>query len=213
MKIAMIADIHGQRKHIKAVLSAIKAHHVDHIYCLGDIFECKISKKHVDSFTFAFVDQVVDQDPKLYKRMRNISCIIGNQEERIRSLVPVHSIPDPELQYFLSLPPAIELDNARLEHGHTFVDEADWAPYPKYMTKRLLFFGHTHESALYQMRWSKMKWIPEKQDFTYGEPLALDKQLHWAINVGAVVNADPEWLLYDEEEQKVTFFREPAPLD
>lgn len=209
---AILADIHGDRKRLKQVLQAISTRQADHVFCLGDIFECKIGKKEVDAFRFAFLDQVVDHDPKLVKRLRYMSSIIGNQEERIRQLIPPGET-DEEMRFFLTLPPAIELEHARLEHGHRFVDERDWAPYPRRMTKRFLFFGHTHESGLYRLRLIGKHWKPEKQPIEFGVPYRLEPDKHWAINVGAVVNREPEWLLYEEESHTVTFFRESAPID
>ncbi len=210
MKIAIISDIHGERRKLRQVLDAIAPHQVDHIYCLGDIFECKISKATIHSFQFSFIDQVVESDPKLYKRLKHISCIAGNQEERIRSLIQFQ-LADADLRYFLTLPEAIELKDARLEHGHQFVNEQNWAPYPRKMNKRLLFFGHTHESGLYQVRWAGKKWSPEKKEIDFNIPFSLDPSRYWAINVGAVSSRQPEWLLYDEPGSKVTFFREAQP--
>lgn len=206
MKIAVISDIHGKRKQLKQVLEQIATHQPDHIYCLGDMVECKISKANLHSFQFSFVDQVLDNDPKLMKRLRHLSCISGNQEERIRSLIPLHLV-DQDMRYYLTLPPVIELPFARLEHGHQFLNEKNWYPYPRQMNKRILFYGHTHESGLYQMRWAGKKWFPEKNEFEYGTPIPIDMTKYWAINVGAIASQQPEWVLYEEHEQQITFFR------
>ncbi|RNB87777.1 metallophosphoesterase [Brevibacillus fluminis] len=207
MKYAILSDIHGKRKHLKQVLKAIKAHDVDHIFCLGDIWECKIGKSQVKDFLFAFADQIVDYDPKLAKRLSSVSCIVGNQEERIRHLLPKEET-DEELRYFLTLPPVIELTHGRLEHGHLFVNDKNWAPYPKRLDKHLLFFGHSHYSSLYQLQWQNKQWQPKKVDIQFGVPIELDLVRYWGINVGAVVSEEPEWLLYEETSNTVTFFRE-----
>lgn len=209
MKYAIISDIHGNRKHLKQVLHAIEEHDVDHIFCLGDILECKVSKTKVKDFSFAFADQIVDFEEKLVKKLHQVSCIIGNQEERIRLLLPKEETEE-KLRYFLTLPPAIELKHARLEHGHLFVNEQNWAPYPKRLDKHLLFFGHSHQSALYQLHWLNKKWQPKMVEIAFGVPYDLDLVHYWGINVGAVVSQDPEWLLYDESHNRVTFFRESA---
>lgn len=208
MRVAIISDIHGERKKLRQVLDSIALKQVDHIYCLGDLFECKISKAHVHTFQFSFIDQVFDHDPKLYKRLKNISCIAGNQEERIRSLIPLQ-LTDADLKYFLTLPQAIELPHARLEHGHQFVNEENWYPYPRQMKKHLLFFGHTHTSGLFQVRWAGKKWSPEKKPFEFGTACTLDPERYWAVNVGSITGSHSEWVLYEEDQQQVTFFREP----
>lgn len=207
MKVAIISDIHGERKKLRQVLESIASHEVDHIYCLGDLFECKISKANIHTFQFSFLDQVVDHDPKLYKRLKNISCIAGNQEERIRSLIPLFQA-DQDLRYYLTLPQAIELNHARLEHGHQFVNEDNWYPYPRQMKKHLLFFGHTHYSRLFQVRWAGKKWSPEKKTVEFGTPIPLDPARYWAVNVGSITGRHPEWVLYEEELGQITFFRE-----
>lgn len=211
MKYAIFSDIHGNRKHLKRVLKAIKAHDVDHCYCLGDVWECKIGKSQTKDFLFAFADQIVDFDAKLVKRLHQVSCIIGNQEERIRLLLPKEETEE-ELRYFLTLPPAIELKHARLEHGHQFVNDKNWAPYPKRLDKHLLFFGHSHYSSLYQLQWQNKQWQPKQVEIEFGVPIALDLVRYWGINVGAIVSREPEWLLYDEDSSTVTFFRETLDL-
>ncbi|WP_139490142.1 metallophosphoesterase family protein [Brevibacillus dissolubilis] len=208
MRLGILSDIHGHRKHLKLVKKAMQQHRVDHIYCLGDIFECKISKKRMSAAEqFTFADSVVDNDPKLYKHLHQMSCIIGNQEERIRQLLPLCEF-DGEMTHYLTLPPVIETLDARLEHGHTFLNEQDWRPYPTQMHKHLLFYGHTHESGIYQMNMENDRWIPTPIDFTYGTPVQLSPDIYYAINVGAIVNTRPEWLLYEESSCQITFYQE-----
>lgn len=209
MKYAILSDIHGNRNHLKQVLKAMKAHDIDHIFCLGDIWECKIGKSQMKGFSFAFADQIVDFDPKLVKKLHRVSCLIGNQEERIRLLLPKEET-DEDLRFFLTLPPSIELKSARLEHGHHFINNKNWAPYPNRVDKHLLFFGHSHQSALYQLQWQNKQWLPKQIDIQFGVPYELDLVRYWGINVGAIVSREPEWLLYEEAVNRVTFFRESS---
>jgi predicted phosphodiesterase len=47
VKYAILADIHRDRKRLKQVLQVISTRQVDHVCCLGDIFECR--KKRIPS--------------------------------------------------------------------------------------------------------------------------------------------------------------------
>lgn len=64
MKIAVIADVHGNYPALTAVLKDIEAEGVDQVYCLGDLVGY-----------YCMIDEVIDT-----LRERGIPCLMGNHD-------------------------------------------------------------------------------------------------------------------------------------
>ncbi len=67
MKIGILADIHGNYPALKAILSALKRHHVKQIICAGDIVGY-----------YPYVNEVIEE----IKR-QEIKCIFGNHDDAL----------------------------------------------------------------------------------------------------------------------------------
>ena len=79
-RIALLADLHGARSVLAAVLAEAGELGVDHVVVAGDYLECRISKHRAGDFVASTTADVVEVDPELW----------GNQEQRIVGLTVVH---------------------------------------------------------------------------------------------------------------------------
>lgn len=125
-----------------------------------------------------------------FEQLIQFPSIIGNQEERIALVTGVSR--------FLQYPEKIEIEHATLMHGHQFSwDAAYSAPIFPEINTQLLFFGHSHRSALY------IKGERKVMPFHVKIPLGNER---YQINVGSVVD-HKEWLLYDSESKTIQFMK------
>jgi len=210
MRYALVTDVHGCANHLQSVLSHIaKQPRIDEVFCLGDLFDCKVGKSRLAYFTYRDIWQVVEIDRRLIEWMPATRCIIGNQEERIRELISAEEVPS-ELAPYLETPKTKDLPFGRLVHGHQFVwherDEWTWHPLWERLKEHLLFYGHNHQNRLFQVN-IKGSFAYEDVPITFGKPMELDPVAYHLINVGDVRRATPSWLLYDEDTSTVTFHR------
>lgn len=170
-------------KHIQQVAPHAK------ILCLGDIYECTISKKKAATMRNAKLQDAAIISDK-FEKLIQFPSIIGNQEERI-ALITGN-------ERFLQYEEAFEIEHATLMHGHQFDwDEAYIAPkFPQVQTQ-LLFFGHSHRSAIYVN--GQRKTVPFNVTLELGDH-------PYQINVGSVVD-NKEWCLYDSDTKSVRFMK------
>lgn len=190
LQYALISDLHSQTKHTKKVLKHIEAEAPNaKVLCLGDIYECTIGKKKAATIRNAKLKDAAIVSDK-FEQLIQFPSIIGNQEERIALVTGI--------ERFLQYPETIEIEHATLMHGHQFEwDEQFIAPtFPKTNTQ-LLFFGHSHRSAIYI---NGERTIPP-----FHTPLPLGDQVY-QINVGSVVD-NKEWCLYDSTTKTVQFMK------
>ncbi|MEK5186483.1 metallophosphoesterase family protein [Solibacillus sp. FSL R5-0691] len=189
MKYAILSDLHSHYKNTKKVLNHIQqvAPNAE-IIGLGDLFECKIGKKKAQTVRHAQLKDAAIIDER-FMSLLTFPSIIGNQEERI-ALVTGD-------ERFLQYENALVIEHATLIHGHQFEWDETFNPTFPNIETPLLFFGHSHEAAIYKdgLRHS----VP------YDIPLAVGKN-QYQINVGPVVD-NKEWCLYDSEEMTVTFMQ------
>ncbi len=193
MKYALLGDLHSQIKDTKKVLKAIRSERENvnqnlQIIGLGDLFECKVGKKKLATLQGHIpLTEAADYTVEFIELL-TFPSIIGNQEERI-ALVTGD-------KHFLSYPEKMEINHATLMHGHQFkVTEPFELTIPPFETP-LLFFGHSHRSALYCNG--------VRTEIEFDLLYKLNKTEQYAINVGSVVE-NREWCLYDSEEMTVTF--------
>lgn len=156
------------------------------IICLGDLYECTVSKKKA-----SYMRNMALQDAALtsekFDRLLRFLTVRGNQEERIATVTG--------LAQFTAYPATIEIDNALFIHGHQFGWTPEWtAIFPTY-PHDVIFFGHSHQAAYYEdgvrhiVKPDTVVSVTNKQRF---------------INVGSVVD-HYEWALYDTVDKTVTF--------
>lgn len=190
MKYALLGDLHSSIEDTLAVLDQISNMQVDKTYGLGDLFECKIGKKKAKKLSnIPLEEATIISNP--FEQILTFPSIRGNQEERITKVTGN--------EYFISYPEQIQIDNALLIHGHQFEFTDDWKPIFPVFDVPLIFFGHSHESAIYEANGSINK------EFRFGEEIILpNRQLF--INVGSVVT-NREWCLYDSKKHSVTFMK------
>ena len=188
---ALLGDLHSNIEDTIAVLDHIEQIARDaEIIGLGDLYECTVSKKNAKNIKKLPLQKaaVIEEE---FEHLLTFPSIRGNQEERITSITGI--------QRFVELPEIIEIENATLMHGHQFQWDIHWQPTLPPFTKQFLFFGHSHESGLYQNH--KKLPIP----IQFGQPLPLKDQ-QYGVNVGSVV-VHREWCLYNSTNQTITFMR------
>ncbi|MEK4387425.1 metallophosphoesterase family protein [Solibacillus sp. FSL W7-1464] len=189
MKYAILSDLHSHYKNTKKVLSHIQqvAPNAE-IIGLGDLFECKIGKKKAKLIRNAKLRDAAIIDDK-FMSLLTFPSIIGNQEERIALVTGDNR--------FLQYENALVIEHATLIHGHQIEWDKTFNPtFPSIQTP-LLFFGHSHEAAIYK--------DGLRQPVPYDIPLAVGNK-QYQINVGPVVD-NKEWCLYDSKEMTVTFMQ------
>lgn len=189
MKYALLGDLHSNTEDTLAVLEQIHSLNEEvKIIGLGDLFECKVSKKKAKKITHLSIDEalVITKD---FIHTLTFPSIIGNQELRIMRVTGQ--------ELFKHLPEKIQIDGATLVHGHQFDWIDDFTPKHSKYENPLVFFGHSHHSALFR----KGKSI----EFNFSEPISLVKK-RYSINVGSVV-FHREWCLYDSENRSITFMK------
>lgn len=190
LQYALISDLHSHTKHTKKVLKHIQQEAPNAtILCLGDIYECTIGKKKATTIRNAKLKEAAIISDK-FEQLIQFPSIIGNQEERI-ALVTGN-------ERFLQYPEKFEIEHATLMHGHQFDwDEAYIAPTFPSVNTQLLFFGHSHRSAIYINGERKIV------------PFHVELPLHdevYQINVGSVVD-NKEWCLYDSTTKTIKFMK------
>lgn len=186
---ALLGDLHSSIEDTKAVLAHIKQTASNaQIVGLGDLYECTVSEKNANNKTHLPLQQaaIIEED---FENLLTFPSIRGNQEERISYVTGI--------QRFVKLPEILEIKGATLMHGHQFQWDSKWQPTFPLFNKPFLFFGHSHESGLYDNH-KKLT-----NPIQFGKSLSLqDKQ--YAVNVGSVI-ANREWCLYNSTNQTITF--------
>lgn len=189
MKYALLGDFHSHTEDTMAVLRHI--HSVDasaKIIGLGDLFECTVSKKKAEK-NATLPLHTAAKLPYDFIDLLDFPSIIGNQELRI---MQVTGIP-----LFQHLPETLRIEDALLIHGHQFEWLDDTTPLLNKFDESLVFFGHSHHSALFHKG--------TEQPFELHQPITLKKK-RYAINVGSVI-FHREWCLYDADKRTITFMK------
>lgn len=187
MQIAIISDLHSNTKALKKVLRHIRdVAPKAPIVCLGDLYECTVSKKKAAFMhNMPLADAAITSDK--FEQLLHFLTVRGNQEERIAQVTG--------LAQFTAYPETIEIDNALFVHGHQFGWTPEWtAIFPTYKHE-MIFFGHSHQAAYYIN--GERHVVKPDTTITLG-----DEQLF--INVGSVVD-HYEWALYDTHAKTMTF--------
>jgi predicted phosphodiesterase len=189
MKYALIGDLHSSIKDTKAVLKQIEACNLQsNIIGIGDLYECMIGKKKLQTLTTKLpLTEAAIVKPK-FENLLTFPSVIGNQEERI-ALVTGET-------RFLKFPEKIMIEHATVMHGHQFDYTESFELIPPSFDTPLLFFGHSHYSALYVDN--------VRHQIIMDVPYQLSDGKQYIINVGSVIDKR-EWCIYDSEQMTVTF--------
>lgn len=195
MQYALLGDLHSSITDTEAVLQHIQANAPDAaIFCLGDLYECKIGKKKAATMRNISLTEAAIIEEK-FEALLTFLSIRGNQEERISKVTGI--------ERFAALPERLLIENATLIHGHQIQWDENWEPMDDASSLKidtpLIFFGHSHQSGLYR----KGKKVEKMVHF--GEEIRLIKKKYW-INVGSVVDHQ-EWCLYDSEARTIMFMK------
>lgn len=196
MQFAILGDIHSSMEDLVEVLEQVSDEASEAtIIGTGDIYECTVSKKKLHGQIYSVVGDVINH-PAGFEKLLTFPTIYGNQEERILLLT---ENPEPLRDYIEDLPETMKADEAIVIHGHQWPKGEGQAWLTEHFPKaHLVFHGHTHSSGLTQDGQS----VP----ITWNEPQSVAVHTTTVVNVGAVVKTR-EWVLYDSEEQTVTFMK------
>ncbi|MFI1366322.1 metallophosphoesterase family protein [Streptomyces griseochromogenes] len=215
MRYAVLTDVHGDIAALGEVLARIRRQDVDQVICLGDVFECRVSKSRAAAHVFRTVEDVFEADPRTAELLDGVLLLRGNQEERIASLVPPAHLP-PWTPPLLRAPLEHRTGFAVYCHGHPLpwreTEPGVWSPVDADFPGRVLVHGHHHRSALHQVPLpgtghAAARRLPVRFD----EPVHLASGARYVVNVGSVATAAPErgpspaWVVVDEDAATVTY--------
>lgn len=208
-RVALLADLHGARAVLAAVLAEADELGIDHVVVAGDYLDCRVGKRRAPGYAAATVADVVELDPLLWQLLGRCLLVRGNQEERIDVLTD--TLPRPGvLPGLLRAPATRRVAGLTIVHGHRF----DWSRCSDLWVPtldadlpddRLLVFGHSHQALVTTL-------VPDAdgaprhrpRPMTSGAVVRLDPQHRHLVNLGPASGADPQWVLYDDAEASVT---------
>ncbi len=122
--------------------------------------------------------------------------LLGNQEERILSLVPPQL--SPVIDALRDCPRKQRIEGALLIHGDQLNWSRDFLPDLSQQREPVLFFGHSHIRGLFRNGIAMSSPLYQS--------LSINNGGRYAINLGPVV-FEREWCLYDSEQQSIVFHR------
>ncbi|MFE0461430.1 metallophosphoesterase [Kitasatospora sp. NPDC058965] len=210
MRYALFADVHGDTAALAAVLRAAARCRPDAVLGLGDLLECKVSKRDT-GFVLRHPDQVVDVDPDLLRLLGPVRLLRGNQEERISALVPAERLP-PGLRPLLTAPQWHRSAAAWYCHGHQLPwsqpEPGRFVPLAAEFGPPLLVHGHHHRDSLLRLPERCRHWeCTEVVPIEHGRPVRLDPDRRYLVNLGPARGPEPSWVELDERAGTVVHHR------
>jgi len=218
LRYAIISDIHGNLQAARAVLEVIERLDIGRIVCLGDIVGYGGDPAGCVDLVRRFCSRV----------------IIGNHDAGAVDLTPVDCfnpaareavlwtgrvLSDEDRSYLQNLPYEMDIEDYRIVHS-TPDDPARWSyllvkeeagPLFDFFSARLLFYGHTHVPVVFRQEAGGTVYEQAAEAFV------LKEKERYIVNVGSVGqprdgNPRASFAVYDSEEKKVTFYREPYDI-
>jgi predicted phosphodiesterase len=192
---ALFGDIHSSIVDLEEVLEDITDKAPEAIRVgTGDLFECTISKRNITDEKFSTLEDVMII-PEGFPELLTFFSVRGNQEERI---VQITETADPLREKLSTMPETFEIGTAEVIHGHQWKWGGEpWALIRAEVSGSPVFYGHSHKSSLSQNG--------VNQEIEFGVPYDVQGE-NVLVNVGAVIG-DREWVLYNLEENTVTFMK------
>lgn len=216
MKYALAADVHGNQRHLEAVLAAARRHRAESTIIAGDYLECRVSKRAGALARARTTAEAVDIQPQLWRLLAGCVLVKGNQEERIARLIadlPTDPALNP-LRPLLAAPSTAVVSSLRVMHGHTF----DWSKCDGWWVPtldeavpgdRIIVYGHSHQELIVALPGEGTRpYAPSPARL--GERVRLDGPDRYLINL-APVRDRPVWLLYDDETEEIAFHLADLP--
>ena len=212
MRIAVIADIHGNFEAFKEVLAGIRTDHVDRIISLGDN-----------------VGYGPDPEPVMALiRDHKIDSVLGNHEMAMKDnsfiawfnplaqkalLYTRENLSALSFEQIRTFPKSLVVDDMRFVHGappsspvlYLFqIPDARLVKRLDVLEERIFFVGHTHELMLIDYYGKDIR----RNDLYPGE-IHLEKGKKYMINVGSVgqprdMDKRAKYVLYDTESGLLT---------
>lgn len=221
MEYVLIGDIHSQFQHVEPILAKYRNRPIDafRIVTMGDIFEVS-SNFEYGAQGARPLEQIADRvmDP-IVQALARYEGIVGNQEAKFikhMQLRQRRELP-PGVGSILAFPPIIAKGDLCFIHGH----QLPWAElhpdvfHPlldaSLMNYRVIFYGHNHDQRLFTVETAAEGTEHEHRHryielpFLHREPIRLDRNRRYLINVGDVKSTSPKWATYAPSEHTVTF--------
>ncbi len=167
MKYAVLADIHGNREALEAVLEAVQGRGAERYLCLGDLVGygpdpewCIQTLQELGAATVRGNHDAAVTDPRQLKKL--------NDNARAAILWTAPRLPPGDLEYLRGLPLVGEEAGAVLFHG-TLTDPASWKyvftpedarPSLGRLEGDLGFFGHSHRPGFFRLRGGEVIFSP-----------------------------------------------------
>ncbi|MET3937606.1 putative phosphodiesterase [Paenibacillus sp. PvP094] len=216
MKIALIGDIHSRFAQAEQVVTQVRKDHAEaEIICMGDVFE--VEKKSVSSADESAVepeqlpDYVMNSTHSFIDTLRTFQGVIGNQEEKLKKLMPLTQIPE-NIAIFLDYPREIAQGNLLFIHGHQlpWVESGPDVFHPlienKMLTYRLFFYGHNHDQRLFGVHQVDGEMLYNEIPIQLGRSIPLDQYEKYLINVGDIKSTPSKWAIYCSDADTITFY-------
>jgi predicted phosphodiesterase len=187
----IVADIHGNREALAAVLAALEARGVGRLACLGDIVgynadpdECAAALRELGAISIAGNHDLIGLGRLDFRRCSNKAKY--SLKRTRRSLAPETRA------YLATLPGRLALEpGVVLVHGGVR-DVQQYMTTPAHIAENaallredfpgaaLCFFGHSHEQKIYEVHDGAVQELPVEKEF------ALRKDRLYFVNPGAV---------------------------
>jgi len=211
MKIAVIADIHGNIEAFQAVLTDMETAEINDTICIGDCIGYGPDSE-------AVLAEVIQRD---------IPTTLGNHELAVcdkrhldwfnpmaRASVEktIATLSEAAITYIRQLPRALVVEKCRYVHGYPPESVRTYlfrkAPHALIKTIRAMeesvcFVGHTHDLEVVSFDGRQVERHPLKEGITL-----LDDQIRYIINVGSVGqprdgNNNAKYAIYDTESREL----------
>lgn len=219
MRLALLADIHGNREALEAVLADIAQRKIDRIVILGDIVGYGPDPEWCADKTMALVAAGAvavkgNHDSGIADRGEGMNAIARAALDWTRP-----RLSQTQRDFLAGLPMTASLDDALFVHASAN-DPADWIyvtsersamPGFRVSRARLIFCGHVHVPALFTC---DRAGTVRGQKVTTGTPVPLLRSRRWMAVIGSVGQPrdgvpHAAYAIHDGATNEVTFRRVP----
>jgi len=216
VRIAVLADIHGNLRNLTACLHAIDAVGVDEIWCLGDVTsaigeadpdtqaQCVRLIEERCSLTLAGNHDVWSLQRRLLPVSAALTVAGWQPILQHGEIVAVHAAPFDPLMEWISDPAGAE-QALRLRPIHAAAAAAINAD-----LVRIILFAHTHKIAAWALGFDDELAIVTPLA-AIGATADLSRWDRTLLNPGAVAGPEPSWMLLDTADRVASWRSFPAP--